>query len=262
MQRLMICLIFTLLFSVSPAQACDVNLFAIITGASRQDAFSEGVNKLAVAIKNLGQNATNPTIATEKLHELMSKWMSFSGSFGQMPPDWAKGDTEWQKKFGQLTDIIGQIRIHLVSDAPKAHALMLKFSRCLPQLYSNMTMEPQARALLEFTACFDLLWDAFYAQNLEQLRVHVGDLKQKCLAFQKIVAEQHQPDARVLHEYAERLRIMTNKSDALANQRLQMLLSTVEGHYVLMNEHISGKPPEIPATENATPTAAPVEDKN
>ncbi|MDD3147323.1 MAG: hypothetical protein PHD82_08480 [Candidatus Riflebacteria bacterium] len=251
MRKLLIFSLFISLIIMSPTSACDVNLFAIISGSNNNDTFSEDMKKLAMVTKDMGLNVANHKKAQEMLQDLMNRWLAFSNSFSQTPPDWAKADKEWQKKFSLLADIIGQIRRNLVTDALKAHAMMLKFSRRLPQLYITMPMEPQAKGLLGLAESFDLVWDAFFAKNAEELKLQVAELKKRCLDFQKIVAEEYRPDARLLHEYVEQLRIMTRKPDVFANDKLEPLITAAEANYVLMNEHISGNKSE---TAPATPT--------
>lgn len=227
------------LLTVQPLYACDVNLFAIISGTSKQDAFTDKMNGLALAIKNLGDNYKNPEKSHEMLKNLMNSWIDFSSNFGQFPPEWAQKDENWSKKISELGHVIGNIRKNLGSEDDKAHAAMLKFSRRLPQLYENMPMDEKAKTLLAFTACFDRLWDAFYAQDLALLKAGVSELKEKCNKLRPLLHESLSKDMALLEEFTEQLRIMSTQINAFKTVTLQMVLISAEGQFVVMNDRIS-----------------------
>lgn len=228
-----------IIMMTSPALACDVNLFAIISGVSKHDAFSESMNGLATAIKSLGDSYTNKTAGERELNELMNLWVKFSSSFAQFPPQWANDDPDWQKKFVDLGNIIGEIRRYIQTDKDKAHINMLRFSRRLPQLYVHMPMSEQAKILLQFTACFDNIWEAFYAQDLAALRIYSNELKDKCKFLEPLVPDKHGADVKVLAEYAEQLRIISTQINAFKTVTLQMIIINAEGQFVVLNGRIS-----------------------
>ncbi len=232
-------LILFALLTVEPLSACDVNLFAIISGTSKQDTFTEKMSSLAAAIKSLGENYKNPEKSHEKLTDLMNSWVDFSSIFGQFPPEWAKKDETWSKKISELGNVIGIIRRNLGSDDDKAHVAMLKFSRRLPQLYERMPMDEKAAILLKFTACFDSLWDAFYSQDLSLLKTGVSELKEQSDRLRPLLQEKLSKDQALLEEFIEQLRIMSTQINAFKTVTLEMVLINAEGQFVIINDKIS-----------------------
>lgn len=222
-----------------PLSACDVNLFAIMAGSTKQDAFSESTTRLAQAVKDLGDNYMFADQAEPLLNNLMTRWVEFSGSFNQFPPDWGKSDPNWNSKFTDLGSIIGEVRRQLASDTVRAHAEMLKFSRRLPWLYEFMPMSDRARLLLEFTRVFDGLWQAFYAQDLGKLKQYALELGARSSELQAMLADSEKELAVVLAERAEQVRVMSTQLNAFKTMTLQMTLSAAEAEFVSLNEKLS-----------------------
>jgi len=237
---------------IAPLMACDVNLFSIISGVSINDAFSEKMNGLASAIKSLGDNYTNDKKSQEKLNILMNSWLGFSSAFSQFPPEWARNDQEWPKKIVELGNIIGDIRRHLGKDNENAHRAMLKFSRRLPQLYQHMPMDDKARLLLEFTACFDRIWDAYYTQDHDLLKSGATELVNKCKELRHMLKDSYKTDIDMLDKFIERLRASSTQINAFKTTTLQFFIIDAEGQFVLMNEKFSKKQPEPRENSNST----------
>lgn len=222
-----------------PSMACDVNLFAIIAGSTKHDAFSESTTRLGIAIKELGENFTFADKAEPLLNQLMNRWVEFSSSFSQFPPDWGKKDPAWKAKFADLGAIIGEIRRDLTSDKITAHAKMLKFSRRLAWLYEFMPMTDQARLLLEFTHYFDGLWAAYYSKDLDLLKKHANDLQVGCKALYVMLSDEDKKLATNLLATAEQVRVMSTQINAFKTVTLEPTLSAAEGEFVALNAKLS-----------------------
>lgn len=152
--------------------SCDVNIFSLVSGTSKSDEFSRKTSELAAFVQNFGQNLSDKEKGPLMMQKLMKKWIDFSGSYDQFPPEWAKNDENWRKKLNDLTDIIGSINKTYVADSGKAHADTMKFSRRLTFLYEYMPMSRFARFMLSFPGTIDQLWSAYYEKNVEQLRAN------------------------------------------------------------------------------------------
>lgn len=224
--------------------ACDVNLFSIISGISKSDAFSEKMNELAAAINTLGNNYTNEQKSQVELNKLMSSWVEFSSAFSQFPPEWARNDTEWTKKTAELGNIIGDIRRNLGKDNVKAHRAMLKFSRRLPQLYQHMPMDEKASLLLKFTDCFDRIWDAFYAQDREMFKAATSELKENSSKLRAMLKDSYARDMDFLERFSEQLRVSATQINVFQTSTLEFSIIDAEGQFVLMNRKFSQNQPE------------------
>ncbi len=220
---------------------CDVNLFAIISGTSRHDAFGEAVIKLVQKDQNLGSNYLDEVKSPQLLADLMRQWVEFSTAFAVFPPEWARNDKNWLAKFNDLGAIIGRIRSLLPSDPERAHNEMLKFSRRLSLLYELMPMSERSRLLLSFTACFDALWTAFFAQNHADLRHHCDDLLQKCARLAEMVDEETAAAVRVMTDRAVQLRVAARQINAFKTMTLRLNLAGTEGEFIRINEKLSAE---------------------
>lgn len=233
----------SLLFLATPARACDVNLFSIIAGTSKSDAFSEGITGLAQAIRNLGENYTDEKKAEQYLFELMSRWVDFSSAFNQFPPEWGRLDPAWGGKFSDLGHIIGEIRRQLDADPVRAHDEMLRFSRRLSFLYEKMPKSEKARLLLDFTRSFDGLWSALFAQNHDLLKDNAQLLISSCKALQAMVGENEKFLAANMAAWAEQIRILSTQINVFKTATLRMTLTAAEAEFVSLNEKISSSMP-------------------
>jgi len=232
-----------LLVFVPAARACDVNLFSIIAGTSKSDAFSEGITGLAQAIRNLGENYTDEKKAEKYLFELMSRWVDFSSAFNQFPPEWGKLDPAWGSKFSDLGRIIGEIRRQLDVDPVRAHDEMLRFSRRLSFLYENMPKTDRARVLLDFTRSFDGLWSALFDQNHDLLKENAQLLINSCNALQALVDENEKFLAANMAAWAEQIRVLSTQINVFKAATLRMTLTAAEAEFVNLNEKISASMP-------------------
>lgn len=247
-------LLLVLLVTVTlPASACDVNLFAIIAGTTKQDAFSGAITHLAESVKALGDKFTDEKDAQQQLVKFMSRWVEFSNSFNQFPPEWARQDPLWKEKFSDLGVIIGEIRRQLIADKVAAHDAMLKFSRRLSWLYEYMPKSERAQLLLQFTRCFDGLWAALPEQSLAELKIHAADLVSKCKILETMVEKDEKYLAANLASFAEQLRVISTQINAFKTKTLRMTLSAAEGEFITLNEKLSAamKPAD---SKNANPT--------
>ncbi len=236
--RLLILLVMAISW-VMPLCACDVNLFAIIAGTTRQDAFNESITRVARSVKELGDGYSDNDAAEKLLLAFMNSWVDFSSSFSQHPPDWGKDDSEWQAKFSELGRIIGEIRRRLVTDQIGAHEEMLKFSRRLSGLYEYMPMSDRERLLLEFTSCFDHLWEAFFAQNLDGLKSHATAMIGLCSRLENMVSAEDREKPKNISKWSGQIRDLAGQPDVFKNSTLRMTLSLSEAEFINLNKRLS-----------------------
>ncbi len=222
-----------------PVAACDVNLFAVMAGTTKQDAFTEAITQLAQSVKNLDEKVTDQNALQKPLVDLMNRWLEFANSFNQFPPEWGRNDPDWKHKFSDLGMIIGQIRRQIGKDKVAVHDSMLRFSRRLTFLYEYMPMGDQQRLLLEFTRCFDGLWNAFSAQDRDGLKLYVARLKEGCEKLHGLISDKEREHALNLAALAERLRVMSTQINAFQTVTLRMTLSAAEAEFVSLNEKLS-----------------------
>lgn len=232
-----------LLLSAPAVRACDVNLFSIIAGTSKSDAFSESITGLAQAIRNLGENYSDGKKAEKFLFELMSRWVDFSSAFNQFPPEWGKLDPAWGSKFSDLGRIIGEIRRQLDVDPVRAHDEMLRFSRRLSFLFEAMPKNDRARVLLDFTRSFDGLWSALLDQNHDLLKENAQLLISSCKALQALVSENEKFLAANMTAWAEQIRVLSTQINVFKATTLRMTLTAAEAEFVSLNEKISASMP-------------------
>ncbi len=234
-----------LLFAPSPpARACDVNLFSIIAGTGKSDAFSEGITGLIKAIRDLGENYSDETKAEKYLFELMARWVDFSSAFNQFPPEWGRLDPTWGSKFSDLGRIIGEIRRQLEADPVRAHDEMLRFSRRLSFLYEKMPKTDKAGVLLDFTRSFDGLWNALFEQNHALLKENSRLLISSCNALQALVGENEKLLAANMAAWAEQIRVLSTQVNVFKSATLRMTLTAAEAEFVSLNEKISALLPD------------------
>ncbi len=236
--RLLILLVLAISVAM-PLCACDVNLFAIIAGTTKQDAFNESVTNVARTVKELGDGYLDERIADKLLVNFMNSWVDFSSSFSQYPPDWGRNDPEWQAKFSELGRIIGEIRRRQVSDKPGAHEEMLKFSRRLSWLYEYMPMSGRERLLLEFTRCFDHLWEAFFAQNLDALKSNATEMIDMCSRLNSMVSAEDREKPQNISSWAAQIRDLAENPDVFKKSTLRMTLSLSEAEFINLNKRLS-----------------------
>lgn len=242
MKKVFILLVFVFI-ACSTTFACDVNLFTIISGVSKDDSFALGMEKLVQKLRMLGEGYESSDLAGPRLTELMSEWLDFSNKFSMFPPEWARKDKNWQKKFTELASLIGLIRQNLAGDAEKSHAAMLKFSRKLPQLYELMPMSERARILMEITACFDTLWDSYYEKDKDKLKSAAPQLLELCQQLlPQLEKKKDISELENLQEFAEQIRISSTQVNVFNTRILHMVLLNAEAQYVRLNEQLSASP--------------------
>ncbi|HNX76756.1 MAG TPA: hypothetical protein PLM07_05960 [Candidatus Rifleibacterium sp.] len=246
-------LLLLLTFISMPALACDLNLFAIMAGTSKQDEFAAAITRLAVAIKLLGEQYLDEKLAERRLVEFMSCWVDFAASFSQFPPEWGGKDPRWQAKFSELGRIIGEIRQKLKADRHSAHDEMLKFSRRLSWLYECKPMGEQPRLLLEFTRCFDRLWSASAEKNRADLIEQSAELKRLGERLNKMLANTEIELTKIIGSRAEQLIELSTRENVFESMTLRMTLSAAEAEFASLNEKLSAAmKPTTPGNENST----------
>ncbi len=231
-------LLFILLGSI-PVAACDVNLFAIMAGTTKQDAFSEAITGLAKAVKALNDRVIDKKFVEKSTVEFMNQWLAFANSFHLFPPEWGRKDPAWSDKFRDLGMIIGEIRRQLGNDQVLAHDSMLRFSRRLSLLYEYMPMDDRSRLLLQFTRCFDGLWEAFFARNQALLKLHAAEFKSNCEKLNSLIGGQEREQVITLADWAEKVRVMSTQINAFQTVTLRMTLSGAEAEFVSLNAKLS-----------------------
>ena len=246
-------LLLLLTFISLPAFACDLNLFAIMAGTSKQDEFTAAITRLAVAIKVLGEQYLDEKLAERRLVEFMSCWVEFAASFSQFPPEWGGKDSQWQAKFSELGRIIGEIRLKMKVDRHAAHDEMLKFSRRLSWLYECMPMGERPRLLLEFTRCFDGLWSACSSRNRADLLEQSAELTRLSDRLTKMLADTESELVKIIGSRAEQLSELSTRENVFESMTLRMTLSAAEAEFASLNEKLSAAmKPTTPANENST----------
>lgn len=224
---------------VPTAFACDINLFAIISGSSVENEFATEMNILSEAIHELGTTYKYPEAGLKQLDKLMGLWLKFSARFSQFPPEWASRDTEWHNRIGHLSTIIGKIRANLIDNSEEAHRFMLKFSRQLPQLYREMPMDELTSILLAFTLCFDRTWDAYYDKELGSFRARITELSHKHSRLEELLNETYQNDLQNLKAQIEKLRRRASQINVFKTITIEMVITSTEDKFIQINEKIS-----------------------
>jgi len=230
---------FLILFNTLSVAACDVSLFAIIAGNSRNDAFSETVTTLVSYAKALANKSQNKEEMPSHMQRFMVKWIDFNTKFMMSPPDWAKTDAEWKSKFNRLTALIGNIRSNLVSiepDQQKAHNDIQKFTRQLTMLFDSLPMNNQSRALLDITMDFDRIWDAWHDKNQSLLIDYTGILSAGC---NKLAGELDDSARKLLDDLlgrAEDLQKLAKKDKVFDGKSFEFALSMTENEFAKFND--------------------------
>ena len=183
-----ILVLFFVLMSVIKVYACDVNLFSLIAGNTKEKSFIEATTKLAVLSKDLNEGVKSPD-ASKKLENLMNQWMNFSNTYLVFPPEWGKADEKWQSKFNDLAQTLGEIRKNITQDYSKTHKAIMKFSRRLSRLYEKMPNTPESSLLLDFTYGVDDLWISFDNKDLSGIRKIVEMLDSKFILLNNTFKE-------------------------------------------------------------------------
>ncbi len=232
-------IIFFVLISVIKSYACDVNLFSLIAGNSKETAFIKDSTRLAVLGKELNENIKSPD-ATKKLDELMSSWLTFSNTYLVFPPEWGKTDENWKNKFDDLAKTLGEIRKHLGKDNPKTHKSIMKFSRRLSRLYEKMPNTTDSSLLLTFTYGVDDLWISFENKDLEGIRKTVEKLNSQYPLLKSTFKEKSK--AGHIINIEGRLDFLTEYSEPgkkLDSFSISILISLLENDLTKLNEELS-----------------------
>lgn len=232
-------LVFIFLVYVSAAFACDINLFAIISGSSVEDEFASEMNALSEAVHELGTAYKYRKTGLKKLDKLMNLWLDFSARFRQFPPEWAARDNEWHNRIAHLSTIIGKIRSNLIDNSEQAHRFMLKFSRQLPQLYREMPMNKRTSILLALTLCFDQIWDAYYDKDLNSFRARITELSHKHLQLERLLNDLYQNDLQDFDAHINNLRRRASQINVFKTITIEMIITSTEDKFIQINEKIS-----------------------
>ena len=232
-------IIFFVLISVIKSYACDVNLFSLIAGNSKETAFIKDSTRLAVLGKELNENIKSAD-APKKLDELMSSWLTFSNTYLVFPPEWGKTDENWKNKFDDLAKTLGEIRKHLGKDNPKTHKSIMKFSRRLSRLYEKMPNTTESSLLLTFTYGVDDLWISFENKDLEGIRKTVEKLNSQYPLLKSTFKEKSK--AGHIINIEGRLDFLTEYSEPgkkLDEFSISILISLLENDLTKLNEELS-----------------------
>ena len=232
-------ILFLIIISVTKVYACDVNLFSLIAGNTKEKSFIEATTQLAVLSKNLNENVKSPD-ASQKLENLMNQWMTFTNTYLAFPPEWGKSDEKWQDKFNDLAKTLGEIRKNLGKNYPQTHKAIMKFSRRLSRLYEKMPNTSESALLLDFTYGVDDLWVSFDKEDLEGIRKTVEKLNFKYEPLKKSFKERDKTghikniEGRLdfLTEYSE----PNKKFDAFI---ISVLINHLENDLSKLNEELS-----------------------
>lgn len=218
--------------------ACDTNLFSIIAGDSKETAFIEASTKLAVAAKNLNENARKPE-ASKKLEELMNNWLEFSNKYVVFPPEWGKNDEKWKEKFSDLARILGEIRKYLGVDYFKAHSEILRFSRRISKLYEKMPRSKEASLLLDLTYAIDELWLFVEKEDAKGVNILAKSLAESNKALREAYFKNHQDKIEDI-EYRVSMLIKYSEDTAnFANFQIRVLTQKLEDDLTELDNEIS-----------------------
>lgn len=232
-------IIFLVLISVIKVYACDVNLFSLIAGNTKEKSFLEATTQLAVLSKTLNENVKSPD-ASQKLENLMNQWMNFTNTYLVFPPEWGKTDNKWKDKFDDLAKTLGEIRKHLGKDYPKTHKAIMKFSRRLSRLYDQMPKTSESSLLLDFTYGVDDLWESFDKKDLKGIRKVVENLNSKYALLKETY--KGRDNSGHIKNIEGRLDFLTEYSEPnkeLDSFSISILISFLENDLIKLNEELS-----------------------
>lgn len=228
-----------LLICLSPANACDVSLFALVSGNSPNKAFAEKLTSLVGRARAVANNSENHETLPTHLQQLMSGWIEFSNTYQINPPEWAKKDAAWKDKLNEQADLIGSIRKNLASQEPdqaKAHRELQKFTRQLTRLYESLEMDELSRLLLDISMHIDHVWDAWWAQNGAGLIETTATFSAAC---QKLSEKLDEKSAKTFEDLAHRageLHKMAAKPDVFAGKSFEFMLNMTENDFARFND--------------------------
>ena len=235
---LLLTLIF-LVISVIKIYACDVNLFSLIAGNTKEKSFIEASTRLAVLSQNLNENIKKPE-ASNKLENLMNEWMTFSNTYLVFPPEWGKSDDKWRDKFNDLALTLGEIRKHIGKNYPQTHKAIMKFSRRLSRLYEKMPNTSESALLLDFTYGVDDLWVCYDNKDLEGIRKIVEKLNSKYEPLKKSFKEKDKTGH--IKNIEGRLDFLTEYSEPnkkFEDFPISVLINHLENDLSKLNEELS-----------------------
>jgi len=237
--RSLIILILLFMLNSSQLAGCDVNIFALFSGTSSNDEFSRRTTEIAKLLQNLGQNFSDSEKSGQIIRQLMQKWIEFSNSYGQFPPEWAKADTRWQAKFADLADIIGSMQKNHVSDPRQTHIDAIKFSRRLSYLYEYMPMSRLARFLMHFPADFDSLWTSYYDQNESLLRSAAREILKNTESLPDQLPDEMRSITRNFVFTVEELHRIASSEQPFKTATLYLSLSAAETEFAAINQKLT-----------------------
>ena len=232
-------IVFLVLISVIKVYACDVNLFSLIAGNTKEKSFIEATTQLAVLSKTLNENVKSPD-ASQKLENLMNQWMTFTNTYLVFPPEWGKTDEKWKDKFDDLAQTLGEIRKYLGKDYPKTHKAIMKFSRRLSRLYEQMPNTSESSLLLDFTYGVDDLWVSFDKEDLDGIRKVVERLNSKYALLNETFKERD--SSGHIKNIEGRLDFLTEYSEPgkkLDGFAISVLINFLENDLITLNEELS-----------------------
>lgn len=228
-----------LLICLPPANACDVSLFALVSGNSPNKAFAEKLTSLVGLARAVANNSENRETLPGHLQQLMTGWMEFSNTYQINPPEWAKKDAAWQDKLNKQANLIGSIRKNLASQEPdqaKTHRELQKFTRQLTRLYDSMEMDELSRLLLDISMHIDHVWDAWWNQNSARLVEATATFSAEC---EKLLGKLDKESAKSFKDLAHRageLHKMAGRTDVFAGKSFEFMLNMTENDFARFND--------------------------
>lgn len=236
--RLVISVIALWYITIPCCFACDTNLFSVIAGDSKETAFIEASTKLAVAAKNLNENARKPE-ALHKLEELMNSWLDFSNKYVVFPPEWGKNDEKWKDKFSDLAKILGEIRKYLGKDYFKAHNEILRFSRRISKLYEKMPRNLEASLLLDLTYSIDELWLAIEKEDTKGVNAIARAIAGNKKALRDAYYKNHQNKIEDIEYRTSKIIEYSADTANFANFQIRVLAQKLEDDLTELDKEIS-----------------------
>jgi hypothetical protein len=233
---LAVCLI---LLNVVPLAACDVSLFSLVAGNSPNKAFASSLTGLVTFAKAVGNNSQNKETMPGHMQKFMVKWIEFSNTYLQNPPEWAKKDPDWKSKFDGLTSLIGSIRKNLSSlepDQQKAHHEIQAFTRRLTRLYDMLPMDALARLRLDISMHIDHVWTAWLEQNRQKLGETTENFSAVSRIFLKELDEATASAAVSIVHRAEELHKMAAQENVFTGKSFEFMLNMAENEFAQFNE--------------------------
>jgi hypothetical protein len=240
MKRLILLAGLMIVFSPFLANACDTNLIALISGKSATNEFAEKVSRLVAISVELGKNIETVEMAKLVISKLMNSWINFDNGFSNYPPDWAKKDKNWNTKFKNLADMIGEINASMrKNNLSDAHNKVLEFSKRITILFEYMPKSEIGEKLYEISINLMNMNDLFKAKDASGYSQGIDKLAQDFSALQKLLEEPLKKHTEQFAVYLGQLRQIFDEQKGKLDFKVKMTMMLIEDTYVEMNEKLS-----------------------